>query len=131
MVRLPGCVNKNRFCSSKTCITIGCSCRTGRIEIYVSPFSLDREMGFSRREFFKILPRMLSSYDATISTEGASITLGSGCARITVGDECERRLSALVILPILHVTIRFSDVTESDKAKFLQRFDHAYMKGLG
>ncbi len=88
-------------------------------------------MGFSRQEFFKILPRPLSEYDAVIEVSGASITLEKGTIRIEVGQERERRLSDLVILPSLPVKLSFHDVEPDEKARFLHRFDHAFMKGLG
>jgi len=98
---------------------------------YKSPFSLDREMGFSRREFFNLLPKPLAGYVFSIDSNGATIELEKGSVLIQVGDERERRLSDLVRLPILPVKIQFIDVEPPEKARFLCKFDHAYMKGLG
>ncbi len=98
---------------------------------YKSPFGLQREMGFSRREFFNLLPKPLATYDAVIDHSGATIKLSKGTIRIVVGEERERRLSDLVILPILPVSIMFEGVDRADKAIFLRKFDFSYMKGLG
>jgi len=98
---------------------------------YKSPFSLDRDMGFTRREFFDRLPRPLAGYVFSIQCDGASIELGKGTVQIQVGAERERRLSELVRLPILPVKIQFFDADPAEKANFLFKFDHAYMKGLG
>jgi len=88
-------------------------------------------MGFTRREFFNRLPRPLAGYVFSIRSDGASIELGKGTVKIQVGVERERRLSDLVRLPILPVKIEFDDVDQSEKASFLFKFDHAFMKGLG
>ena len=98
---------------------------------YKSPFSLNRDMGFTRKEFFNRLPKPLAGYVFSIHSDGASIKLGGGSVLIQVGAERERRLSDLVKLPILPVTIQFVDVDQDDKARFLLKFDHAFMKGLG
>ncbi len=88
-------------------------------------------MGFSRKEFFTLLPKPLKDFNAVIDETGATITLGCGTIRIEVGKESERRLSDYVILPTLPVKIIFNDVEPADKARFLRKFDFSYMKGLG
>ncbi len=88
-------------------------------------------MGFSRKEFFNLLAKPLSDYASTIHEDGAFVQLQSGSVLINVGLERERRLSDLVRLPILPVKLEFIDVAPADKARFLKRFDHTYMKGLG
>jgi len=98
---------------------------------YESPFSLNRDMGFSRREFDKLLPRVLSGYTATIENNDAEIQLGEGTIVIHIGEERERRLSDWVRLPILPVAIEFNNVSKQDKSRFLRTFDYATMKGLG
>lgn len=98
---------------------------------YRSPFGLERDMGFSRREFFNLLPKPLAEYDAVIGKDGANIKLATGSIRIVVGEERERRLSDLVRLPILPVEIIFDNVGADDQARFLRKFDLSYMKGLG
>ena len=88
-------------------------------------------MGYSRKEFFDQLRRALSDYDYSINGDGITISLNEGTVSVRVGIEGERRLSAVVCFPTLPVTIRFEGVGEDAQRRFLQRFNHAYMKGLG
>lgn len=98
----------------------------------VGPFGLDREMGYSRKEFFDQLPRALSDYEYSINGDDITISLDHGTVSVHVGIEGERRLSAVVCFPTLPVTIRFDGVVDEHAQKrFLQRFNHSYMKGLG
>ena len=96
-----------------------------------APFGLDREMGYSRKEFFDQLPRALSDYEYTINGDDITVSLDQGTVLVRVGIEGERRLSAVVCFPRLPVTIRFEGVDEHGQKRFLQRFNYSYMKGLG
>jgi len=97
----------------------------------VVPFGLDREMGYSRKDFFDQLPRTLSDYDYSISDDNVTIALDGGTVLLHVGAEGERRLSDLVCFPILPITIRFEGVDRQTQTRFLRRFNSSYMKGLG
>ena len=97
---------------------------------YISPFGLEREMGYTFKEFFKVLPRALSDYDYKIDSNLIIIELENGKVEIEIGDERERRYTKLVSFPILPVKISFIDVEDDGKAHFLRKFDISYMKGL-
>lgn len=97
----------------------------------IRPFGLDREMGYSRKEFFQQLPRALSDYDYSIDEDDVTVTLDRGTVLIHVGAEDERRLSEFVRIPILPVSIRFESVDDGARTSFLRRFNGSYMKGLG
>ena len=97
----------------------------------VVPFGLDREMGYSRKEFFDQLPHTLSDYEYSINGDEITISLDEGTVLVRVGIEGERRLSAVVCFPKLPVTIRFEGVDEHAQKRFMQRFNSSYMKGLG
>jgi len=97
----------------------------------VVPFGPDREMGYSRKEFFDQLPRTLSDYDYSISNDNVTVALDGGTVLLHVGAKGERRLSDVVRFPILPVTIRFEGVDEQAQTRFLRRFNSSYMKGLG
>lgn len=97
---------------------------------YKSPFGLKKEMGYTHSEFVNLLPRCLSGYEYTISSELVNITMPSGRVEIHIGVEGERVLSELVKFPILPIQIKFIEVNESDRSHFLRRFDQSLMKGL-
>ena len=101
------------------------------LSVYNSPFTLDREMGYTRKEFFSLLPVTLADYAFTVTSDGASIQLERGTVEIQVGIERERRFTDLVSFPILPVNIRFTGVEPDDESNFLRNFDRHYFKGLG
>ncbi|MEM6998828.1 MAG: hypothetical protein AAF419_03200 [Pseudomonadota bacterium] len=97
---------------------------------YKSPFGLDREMGFTRKEFFKVLPRAFSDYIYEINDNLIKIELEKGIVLIEIGDERERRYTDYVYFPILPVNINFVNVDDNGQSRFLRKFDASYMKGL-
>ena len=94
-------------------------------------FGLNREMGYTRREFFAKLPAALSDYAFAVNDDVVTIKVGTGEVKLHVGVESERRLSALVSFPVLPVTIECTDVDPSSQANFIRRFETAYFNGLG
>ncbi|MBX2883353.1 MAG: hypothetical protein KTR32_25595 [Granulosicoccus sp.] len=98
---------------------------------YNSPFGLEKEMGYSRKEFFGSLERCLSGYDYVVNNEKVSIKLEEGSITIHIGQEGKRIFTQNVQFPILPVQIEFTGATEYERSQFLQKFDHTYMKGLG
>ena len=93
-------------------------------------FGLNREMGYSRDEFFARLPTALSGYDFTIDGNVVTISIVPGTVQLHVGIERERRLSEHVRFPILPIAIECMGVEESSQARFFTQFEHAYFKGL-
>ncbi|MCE9633325.1 MAG: hypothetical protein K8Q92_03985 [Methylophilales bacterium] len=94
-------------------------------------FGLDREMGYTRQEFFRLLPIALSGFDFSVNEDGVNVTILKGGALVHVGVERERRLSDLVQFPVLPVSIRFKDVDKPTQMRFMQQFNLSYLKGLG
>ncbi len=94
-------------------------------------FGMNREMGYTRREFSAKLPAALSDYDFAANGDVVTIALGPGEVKLHVGIERERRLSELVSFPVLPVTIECIGVDPSSQASFIRQFEIAYFKGLG
>jgi hypothetical protein len=94
-------------------------------------FSLDREMGYTRREFFGLLACTLSDYDFVVNGDLVTIAIGTGQVLVRIGIERERRFTDHIRLPILPVTIEFIGIDPPSQARFMKRFDLSYMKGLG
>jgi len=72
---------------------------------YQSPFGPNKEMGYTRQEFMRLLPRCLSDYEYSISDEVVTIALTSGRIEIHIGDEGERVYTPLVKFPTLPVEL--------------------------
>lgn len=97
---------------------------------YKSPFGLEREMGYARKEFFNVFPRAFSDYIYEIKDNVIQIELEKGTVLIEIGDERERRFTDYVYFPTLPVNINFLDVDDDGQSRFLRKFDTSYMKGL-
>lgn len=94
-------------------------------------FGLKREMGFSRQEFFRILPTALADNPYTINGDTIEVSVKTGKVIIKLGVEWERKLSEHVRFPVLPVDIQLVAVDDETQKIFFKRFNSAYMKGLG
>ncbi len=94
-------------------------------------FGLDREMGYTRAEFFARLPTALSDYDFTVDGDVVIVAVDTGTVRLHVGIERERELTDLVRFPILPVRIECVGIDQSSQAQFIKRFEISFLKGLG
>lgn len=97
----------------------------------VSMFGLDREMGYTRREFFKQVPRTFKEHRYAQRDDGVTVELGSGRVDIRVGPQQQRQITPMMRLPYLEVSIRFSDVDEAAQRDFMRLFDTSFQKGGG
>ena len=92
--------------------------------------TIDKEMGISHREFFRILPGALGTDDYTI--DGNQITVGEGNGRLEIILSAEtRRRIALLTLPVTHVRLRFVGYGAEQAAAALATFDRAFQRGGG
>lgn len=91
---------------------------------------VEKEMGYSHADFFRLLPRAMG--DTPYEVRGLEIDcqLRSGSLKISLGDECERRMG-LVVIPRTKVTFQYDEVSDEDRAEFLKYFELRFMKGLG
>jgi len=91
---------------------------------------IEREMGYTHADFFRLLPRAMGTNSYEINGLEINCKLPSGTLRITLGEELERRL-VLVVMPYTHVTFEYHDVSDEDREAFVKYFDLRFMKGLG
>ena len=87
-------------------------------------------MGYTRDEFFNVLPRALFGHTYEIKDSVVTVEWKKGSVLLKIGEERERRYTDNVYFPILPVTIDFIDVDKADQSRFLHKFDTSYMKGL-
>ena len=90
-----------------------------------------KDMGFSREEFLRALPAALRGTAYRI--DGATVEIGDAGRGLTIHlrDLPPRRLSGLIQLPRLEVTLTFRGHGPEERRSFLAGFDRAYQRGGG
>lgn len=94
------------------------------------PTELTREMGCSVAEFERWLPG--ATHHAPIERTGMMhrVLLKEGNVEIILEERPSRRI-ALLVIPVLGVTFRFHGLEASQRAAFMQYFDHYTRRGGG
>ena len=92
--------------------------------------TFEREMTISHREFFRILPKALKSYQYEQVDNVVTVILDKGEITIILSEERSRQIASLS-LPVTDVTFRLKNVAESTKMFFFEQFDRAYHRGGG
>jgi hypothetical protein len=95
-----------------------------------SLFSLDREMGYTRSDFFRLLPSALTDHDFSVNDNLISIHVGTGMVCITIGVERERRLTKVASFPVLPVRFEFIGLDQPSRTRFMKHFDSRFLKAL-
>jgi len=95
----------------------------GKNKNLANMFGLDREMGYTRQDFFSLLPAALLGFEFSVNGDDIKFTIHKGNALVHVGVESERRLSDWVQFPILPLTIRFTGVDQPTQIRFMQQFN--------
>jgi len=92
--------------------------------------TINKEMGISHQDFFRILPRALGSTE--FERQGNTVLLKQDDQRLTIklSIESQRRIAAMVV-PVTNVTLTFSGYATEDLQMALDRFDQYFRKGGG
>lgn len=96
-----------------------------------SAVTINKQMGITRAEFLRLLPRALDSDAFDVS--GAHIcyrTADDKSLGIELGSESVRQI-ALMQMPTMPVTLTFSGFSDTEREALLRRFDRAYQRGGG
>ncbi len=90
-----------------------------------------KDMGFSREEFLRTLPVAFRGTPYRIG--GTTVEIGDAGRGVTIHlrELPPRRLSGLMKLPLIEVTLSFRGHGPEERRSFLARFDRAYQKGGG
>jgi len=91
---------------------------------------LIREMGLTRDEFYRNLPRSLHGYDYEINDDTVIVFTDDGLIKIYVGAEKLRQI-ALLKIPYTEIKFDFSETDRETQNKFLRQFNLYYQKGGG
>ena len=92
--------------------------------------SFSREMGFTREEFFRLLPNALNERPQQLDDAGVSVEVNSGSVRIDVGEQQFRHIAS-ISMPYVKVDFEFNNVSEADRVEFMRYFDLRYQRGGG
>jgi hypothetical protein len=96
-----------------------------------APFRIEKEIGFTHAEFFRLLPILAG--ETPLQVEGTRIVLGRGPRRIEIllDRERERVLSPIVRIPYTPLQFVFYAYSDEDQLRFERHFERVYHKGGG
>ena len=92
---------------------------------------LRREMGLTYADFFRSLSQLPCDWVHETYSDGATLQYADGTINISLGPQCERRLTALVKLPFIEVIFKYVDLSEVERKRFQSRFDLTFHRGGG
>jgi len=93
--------------------------------------TLRREMGLTYSDFFRSLSQLPGGWVHETYSDGATLKYADGTIRISLGPQCERRLTALVKIPFIQVIFKYADLSETERKRFQSRFDLTFQRGGG
>ena len=93
-------------------------------------FPLQREMGCTREEFVRWLPGATRHAPIQINADKAAVRAGEATIEISFTQAPPRRI-ALVSMPVLQVSFRFSGAGASAYREFMAYFDLYTSRGGG
>jgi len=94
------------------------------------PVTIEKEMGITHAEFFRVMRRALAGRPHVIEGNRVHITEDGRSLDITLADEQERRI-ALVVLPVTRVRLSFAGYGPAETAEALARFERWFQRGGG
>ena len=90
-----------------------------------------KEMGLTYSDFFHSLSQLPGGWVHETYSDGAILKYADGTIQISLGPQCERRLSALVKIPFMEVIFNYVDLSEAEIDRFQSRFDLTFQRGGG
>ena len=90
-----------------------------------------REMGLTYSDFFRSLSQLPGGWVHKTYSDGATLQYADGTIQISLGPQCERRLTALVKIPFIQVIFKYADLSEVERKRFQSRFDLTFQRGGG
>ena len=90
-----------------------------------------KEMGLTYSDFFRSLSQLPGGWVHETYSDGATLKYADGTIKISLGPQCERRLTALVKIPFIEVFFKYVDLSEVERERFQSRFDLTFQRGGG
>ena len=93
--------------------------------------TIRKEMGLTYSDFFRSLSQIPAGWVHETRSDGATLKYADGTIQISLGPQCERRLTALVKIPFIQVIFKYVDLSEVERKRFQSRFDLTFQRGGG
>ncbi len=93
--------------------------------------TLRREMGLTYADFFRSLSQLPCGWVHKTYPDGAMLQYAEGTIKISLGPQCERRLTALVKIPFIEVIFKYAGLSDAEREHFQTRFDLTFQRGGG
>ena len=90
-----------------------------------------KEMGLTYSDFFRSLSQLPGGWVHETYSDGATLKYADGTIQISLGPQCERRLTAMVKIPFIQVIFKYVDLSEVERKRFQSRFDLTFLRGGG
>ena len=97
----------------------------------LTEMTVSREMGLTYADFFRSLSQLPGGWVHETRSDGATLKYADGTIQISLGPQCERRLTALVKIPFIQVIFKYVDLSEVERKRFQSRFDLTFQRGGG
>lgn len=91
---------------------------------------VDKEMGISHREFFRLVARFLEGRDHVIDGTHVLVRDGERRLEIDLDEEGERRLDP-VVMPVTWVRLAFKGYDQEEAEELLAQFDLRFQRAGG
>jgi hypothetical protein len=96
------------------------------------PIVIEKEMGFTRLEFFNQFKFFSKEISYTIVDNAISISLDENDAKVIINlNELSNRILGSLKLPRLSVQFIFNHCSELQQKEFIKKFDTSFQKGGG
>ena len=90
-----------------------------------------KEMGLTYADFFRSLSQLPGGWVHETRSDGATLKYADGTIQISLGPQCERRLTALVKIPFIEVIFKYVNLSVAERERFQSRFDLTFQRGGG
>jgi len=90
----------------------------------------ERDMTITHKEFLRLLPKAINGLDYQLNGNQIDIVGDGRSIKISLAKESIRKIASLA-LPVTLVRIELHGFDETEKVKFMSRFDLSYQKGGG
>ena len=90
-----------------------------------------KEMGLTYADFFRSLSQLPRGWVHETFSDGATLKYADGIIQISLGPQCERRLTELVKIPFIEVIFKYVNLSVAERERFQSRFDLTFQRGGG
>ena len=90
-----------------------------------------KEMGLTYSDFFRSLSQLPGGWVHETHSDGATLKYADGPIQISLGPQCERRLTELVKIPFIQVIFKYVNLSVAERDRFQSGFALTFQRGRG